>query len=139
MARSLLVIQLDNQAQLQDIVVAPAAHWWPLAPGWYVLIASTLVLIVLSVWALWRALKRRRARRQALWQLSRLQQQPNVALNDISLLLKQAALAYFPRASISNTDNHAWWQFVQSQLSARQQQRYQSLIDALQQATYQPV
>lgn len=133
------MIQLDNQVQLQDIVAAPAAQWWPLAPGWYALISAALTLVALSLWFSIRAFQRRRARRQALHQLAQLQQQPNLALHDISLLLKQAALAYFPRARISNTDNAAWWQFLRSQLSARQQQRYQPLIDALQQAAYQPI
>ena len=133
-------MQLDSQqVQLQDIVIAPAAQWWPLAPGWYVLIGSVLVLVIYSVWGSIRAVKRRRARRAALQQLTALQQQPDSNINDITLLLKQAALAYFPQACIHNTDNAAWWAFVGSQLSTGQQRRYQALLAALQQASYQPV
>lgn len=133
-------MQLDSQQlQLQDIVIAPAAQWWPLAPGWYVLVGTLSVLIIYSIWTTVRAVKRRRARREALRQLTALQQQPHGSINDITLLLKQAALAYFPHACINNTDNAAWWAFVGNQLSTGQQRRHQALLEALQQASYQPV
>src|SRR5690554_245015 len=133
------MLGLNEQPQLHDIVSAPAASWWPLAPGWYALALATTVLLVSLVWWLLRSIRQRRARKAALRQLYALQQQPaELSLSTISLLLKQAAKAYYPASSLHNTQTKQWWLFLQSQLSNRQQQKFHDLLNALPQVVYQP-
>lgn len=118
------------QEPIHDIVVAPAAHWWPLAPGWYALgLLSIAVLVTLLLMVL-RRYYRMRARRLALCQL---QQQTPSRITDITLLLKQAALAYHSHAVMV-----AWWDFLADQLPAKLRQHYQPLLNTLAEVSYQP-
>ncbi|WP_339878193.1 DUF4381 domain-containing protein [Pseudidiomarina gelatinasegens] len=129
------MIMLDNAVQLHDIVAAPAASWWPLAIGWYVVIISGAVLLVTSLFAIRRAYRARHARRLALTQLH---QHPPQSLAAVSLLLKQAALAYFPAEHVSSQSQQQWWHFLLQQLSTKQRQRFAALAESVSQASYQP-
>lgn len=126
---------LDSTPQLQDIVSAPAASWWPLAVGWYLLLGIALLLIVGLFWSLTRAVKRRRVRRLALRQLA---QQPPTSISAVSLLLKQAAAPYFPQLVHYKHQQQHWWVFLQAPLSQRQRQRYQALFEQLPELSYRP-
>lgn len=126
---------LDSPSQLHDIVSAPAASWWPLATGWYVLIVVLLVLTLGLAWSSYRAWQGRRARRLALRQLL---QQPPQSISAVSLLLKQAAAVYFPQLQDYKHQQQQWWAFLQAPLSLRQRQRYQTLFEQLPHLSYQP-
>jgi len=78
-------------AQLHDIVAAPAAHWWPLAPIWYLVAALLIALVVLTATAIWRWQRRRRVRNAALRAL----RQPLPDINAITLVLKQDLFRLF--------------------------------------------
>lgn len=70
----------------------PAASPWPLAPGWWALIAASLLLTVLA-WGYYRYRQRTALRRwalrhyQHLWQ--QYQQQPQHWLSEVNALLKR--------------------------------------------------
>lgn len=97
--------------RLHDLVLPPAAPWWPLAPGWYVLFG----LLLLSVgWLAWRGWQRWRAdayRRAALRELAALQGAPQVAE-----LLRRTALAVVPRPVVAAMTGTRWadWLSMQS-------------------------
>lgn len=48
---------------LRDIHLPPPASWWPLAPGWWILVGIALLLLA---WLIWRGYRRRLPRRR--WQ-----------------------------------------------------------------------
>jgi flagellar biosynthesis/type III secretory pathway M-ring protein FliF/YscJ len=55
-----------EQLPLHDIhLPEPISFFWPLAPGWWLLLAFVLVLILVSIWIL-RFRKRNAAKRFAL-------------------------------------------------------------------------
>lgn len=122
---------LDQPIEINDIVVAPAATWWPLAIGWYLVAIVAVVTIVGTVLLSVRAYRRSRPRRLALRQL---RQHPPQTLSGVTLLLKQATLAYLPHERTL-----LWWEFLSAQLSTRQQRRYQPLLSALSEVSYQPI
>ncbi|HET8816930.1 MAG TPA: DUF4381 domain-containing protein [Pseudidiomarina sp.] len=123
----------DTLAEMNDIVSAPAASWWPLAPGWYVIACLALILLGGTLWIVWRRWQQRRMQRAALRQLAQLSAtEPAV----ITALLKQALLAYYPRADIASLHGAAWWQFLQERLSVRAAQRWQHVIDELARTHY---
>ncbi|MDX1524706.1 MAG: DUF4381 domain-containing protein [Pseudidiomarina maritima] len=131
------MIWLDNGNPLEtmhDIVAAPAAHWWPLAPGWWVLTLLVLVVFISVSWLSWRAWQRRRPQRAALKQLK---QSPADSLGQLNLQLKQAALGYFPRSQIGALQGALWWQFLAQQLPPRQQQQLAELLQQGPQLSYQ--
>lgn len=124
------MILLDKPIEINDIVAAPAASWWPLATGWYILAVVVILTVISTVVLSVRAYRKRRPRRLALKQL---RQQPPETLGAITLLLKQATLAY-----VSHEHTLNWWEFLGEQLSARQRRRYQPLLTSLSEASYQP-
>ncbi len=89
--------------RLNDLVVPPPAPWWPLAPGWnIVLVAALLTLLAF----LYRAFKHWRAnayRRAALHELATLD-----SPTEIAALLRRTALAIAPREIVAEKTGTAW-------------------------------
>lgn len=64
----------DPLAELRDIHLPEAVGYWPLAPGWWLLLASVLLLAGLIVWAV-RRYRRNAYRRAAVKELNNIYQQ----------------------------------------------------------------
>lgn len=98
---------------LNDIVLPAAVPWWPLAPGWYALLALSILLIAFYTYRAIRLYRANRYRRAALKQLRYLQTQaPSVAATAIPVLLKQTALAVFPRKKVAALSGSEWSDFL---------------------------
>ncbi|MGW8275691.1 DUF4381 family protein [Xanthomonas axonopodis] len=95
---------------LRDVHLPPPPSWWPLAPGWWLVIA-VVVLVVGSAWV-WRWRRRRRQRR---WlaafdaELARATT-PAQRLAAVSVLLRRAARRVDPQAD--RLQGEAWLQFL---------------------------
>lgn len=78
-------------AKLRDIRLPEPVGWWPLAPGWWGLVAL-LVLAIAGV-ALWRILRKRTVRYLALRELERADAADPVQFaTTLSVLLRRVAL-----------------------------------------------
>lgn len=100
-------ISLDR---LNDIVMPLDVSIWPLAPGWYVLMAVAVILLSLLGY---RALKQWQAnayRRRALHELSSAQTVPAIAE-----ILRRTALAYTSREAIAAMSGCAWVDWLEQQ------------------------
>lgn len=118
--------------QMHDIVAPPAAHWWPLAPGWYLVAALVVLSIVLLTWLLVRSYRQRRVRRAALAELH-----PQLPLNATTLLIKRACYGYFPQQQIASLTGAAWRDFLLQHLPAARAARYVDLLTEVEDAAYQ--
>lgn len=112
-----------TQIPLRGLHLPDAISWWPLAPGWWLVIG----LLVLGAGLLLRnALQRRSrsaARRHALRQL----EQYSAAFSDhgnavtlgieVSELLRRAMLAYAPRADVAGLTGEAWLAWLDRDLA----------------------
>lgn len=103
-----------NGPVLRDIHV-PAASWWPLAPGWWLLLAVVVLIFALVV--AWRILHRRGGRlRAALREIDLLEaahaRDHDAArlVDGASRLLRRVALRTAPAAAAQ--DGAAWRSFV---------------------------
>lgn len=103
--------------QLRDIHAAPVPHWWPPAPGWWLL--ALILLFVLYLVARWllRLLHRRRQRLAILQQFQEVLpaydshgDRRQLAM-DLDVLLRRLALLRFPReqASLTGPEWLALW------------------------------
>lgn len=103
---------------LRDVHVPPALGWWPVAPGWYILIILILIAITISLTLFIRYYQQGRFKRQSLRLLARYHQQythdanPHQTCAQISELLKQAALIYYPRQHVAGLQGDAWLNFL---------------------------
>jgi hypothetical protein len=98
--------------RLNDIVLTGTVGWWPLAPGWYVLLSIATLALVFLGWRSWKSWRRNEYRRQALEELQRIRQDPQArSLAALPALLKRVALHAWPRpvvAPLSGPDWHAF-------------------------------
>lgn len=99
--------------QLADIHLPNAVSWWPLAPGWWALLA--LVVIAVITFFVWRhKAKQNNYRTQAQQQLDSIyanyQQTENAAafLHDVSVLLRRTALTAYPNSFNASIKGQAW-------------------------------
>ena len=107
---------------LRDLHLPEPVGWWPLAPGWWALIALAVVGLV------WLLLKYRQqrlrsaARRYALKQLKQYadaysRHQSAVLLGaQLSELLRRTMLAYAPRAEVAGLTGEDWLAFLDRDL-----------------------
>jgi len=103
-----------QELPLRDIHAPPVPSLWPPAPGWWILLALSLVLLWLAAWWLYRRYRVLRRRRQILAALAGLDggdAGPALAA-DVSALLKRVALARFPRAEVASLTGQDWLAFL---------------------------
>ncbi|MDC0000311.1 DUF4381 domain-containing protein [Porticoccaceae bacterium] len=123
-------MESDPLAQLRDIHLPETVSWWPLAPGWWVLI---ILLGLVTGWIIFKSVQRKRAnlyRRQALAKLLEIEQylmehEPSAdrkpsaenlraPLADIFVVLKQTANIAYPNQQASSLSIEKFIGFLQS-------------------------
>ena len=109
----------DPLAALNPLRDPAAIGWWPLAPGWWILIALAVLAIVIACYYYTKRYRANAYRRMALRQLAYIRTQTNPAdklrrASDINALLKSVALQQFPRHDIASLSGDAWLSFLNS-------------------------
>ena len=104
----------DDALPLRDLQLPETVGWWPLAPGWWVLIALFIVGFAYLAWRWSRAWRFNAPRRYALRELARLEaaylehRNPVTLGKQLSELLRRGMLAYAPRADVAGLTGDAW-------------------------------
>jgi len=109
-----------NLPQLLDrmhgLVVPDPVSWLPQTPGWWVLLAWLLGMVVLGAWRIGSYRRRNRYRREALSVLATIESQADhrrlETAGQIAALLKRTALAAYPRRQIAHLYGAEWAQFL---------------------------
>jgi len=107
--------------QLKDLHI-PSPIYWPLAPGWYILLFF-LLLILGSVayygYHLWKKRKKIKQENPSQWihhELSliedKLKKQDPSTLIACSTLLRRVALLQYPRSDVASLTGEAWLSFL---------------------------
>jgi len=92
--------------QMHDIVVPESVSWWPLAPGWWVVL---LVLAAVAVWGavvVYRRWKAQGHRREALRELD------CIDPSQYSSLLKRVCMVEFERDEVASLSGEVWLKFL---------------------------
>jgi hypothetical protein len=114
---------VDPQAiPLRGLHLPDAVGWWPLAPGWWVLLAVAAVALGWLVRAWLRRRAHAAARREALRQLEESRSafsyhgNPVTLGAEVSELLRRTMLAYAPRAEVAGLTGDAWLEWLDRDL-----------------------
>ncbi len=108
----------DPLANLHPLREPELIGWWPLAPGWWVLLALVVLLLIVAGWWLVKRYRANAYRRRAL---ARLQQiyatyeqdgDGRRCLHEVNALLKTVALAAWPRRAVAATSGTGWLAFL---------------------------
>jgi hypothetical protein len=100
-------------SQLAPAHAPPALGWWPLAPGWWVLLALLIIAIAVALYLYFQP--QRRMRRLALRELKRLADntdEPHLLARDLEHLMRRFAMMRFGREQIALLSGDAWIAFV---------------------------
>ena len=107
-------MQSDPLAQLRDIQLPADISWWPLAPGWWVLVILAALTIGWLILSLTKRYRSRLYRRQALAQLQRIEMSAEYKLVDIFETLKQTANIAYPNQHFSSLGIAKFIAFLQN-------------------------
>jgi hypothetical protein len=107
-----------EEIPLRDLHLPDMVGWWPLAPGWWVLIGLAACGLLYLVWRAWQQFQKNAARRRALSQLRYLKAEYSWTGDAISLgiklseLLRRAMLAYAPRDEVAGLTGTSWLEWL---------------------------
>lgn len=108
----------DPLAQLHDIVLPQAISWWPLAWGWWLLIALILSAVLSLIFFHRRSIKRNQYRREAVQELTdiflRYQADKHTAtlLQQVNILLRRTAMSAQPQTYPVDIQGRDWLQWL---------------------------
>ena len=117
----------DPLANLNPLRQPELITWWPLAPGWWLLLCIALLGLAALVYFLVRRYRGNAYRRRALQQLQQLQQEylvdrdASAYLAKTNALLKSVALVAYPRRDVAARSGEQWLNFLNDPLSATEQ------------------
>jgi hypothetical protein len=95
-----------------------AISWWPLAIGWWLIIPVIAFSLIILIRFLIARYRRQKPMKAALKQLKNIQTNHQKNQNDLelmqqlSILLRQAALSYFGRASVAGLTGERWLSYI---------------------------
>lgn len=107
-----------SQLPLRDLHLPAEIGWWPLAPGWWILIALAAGGFAWLLYRAWRRFLHNRPRRAALRKLSGVRgafeygADPVALATEISEILRRAMLAYAPRADVAGLTGPRWLRWL---------------------------
>ena len=100
-------------AQLAPLRAPASVGWWPVAPGWWIVLAMAIIALLLIGRWMRRRYRRGHYRRVALSQLRHLRAS-EATTTDINQLLKAAALKAFPAEQVAALHGQHWQNFLLS-------------------------
>lgn len=108
-----LTPQMQQQLeQLKDIHLPEPISWYPLAIGWWIVIALAVITVILGVW--WLMSKRQRLQKNILAELQQLPtDKPLQFVSNLSALLRRVAI-YCQGQSVQTLSGQAWADFLSS-------------------------
>jgi hypothetical protein len=95
--------------RLHDLALPPEVSWWPLAPGWYVVLGTALLVLFFFIYRAWKSWQANAYRRAALREL-------DVAddVASIAEIFRRTALCIAPRREIADQSGAAWLDWLAS-------------------------
>jgi len=114
-----------QQIPLRDLHLPDAIGWWPIAPGWWFLIALAVAALGYFLYRSFLKWRRNAPRRIALRELKRIQQEYQHGVDEISLaielseLLRRTMLAYAPRDEVAGLTGEGWLRWLDRGLDER--------------------
>ena len=105
---------------LRDIHLPDNVSWWPIAAGWWLLLAI-IILSIAIIWFLHIKKERGRLRKQALAELEKVEtrfnqhQDTQQLASELSILLRRVSISRYPRTDVAGLTGQAWLNFLNAQ------------------------
>lgn len=133
-----------QQLPLEPLIAPPDVSWWPLAPIWWMLIVSILLIILATLFYVWDKKKHKAKpriqkqtitpfRQEALDELKSFKkpyQEPTGPwLQKINILLKRICIRRYPDENIKLLIGKSWLVFLSNKCPESNIQAYNMLVD----------
>lgn len=111
----MMMIQDIKVNNLEPISPPEPVAFWPPQPGWYVVIAILLLLLIYGIYKYVQYKKRNAYRKRALAELENLNKHnpDQTLLADLNALLKVTALKGYPRHLVAELTGMPWLEFLE--------------------------
>ena len=102
---------------LRDIHLPEPISWWPIAPGWWIMLSS-LLFIIIAVFILRKIYLSKQLNRDIKAELNNIKQQFQQTQNKsqlakaLSVLLRRASISYYPEAEIAGLTGDHWLSYL---------------------------
>ncbi|MEA3455153.1 MAG: DUF4381 domain-containing protein [Campylobacterota bacterium] len=128
MNKSIAEASLDH---LNDIIVPDAIGFFPLAPGWYMVLLLLISLFFYGSAQVYKYYKKSQYRREALEELSLYQANDKEQTIAMLLLAKRVGIAAYGRQEVANLSGDSWWDFMEEHSMAKVDTGMRQEISAL--------
>ena len=111
-----------TQLPLRDLHLPDPVGWWPLAPGWWIIIVLAVGGLGWLLYRGWQKYRYNAPRRYAIRSLAAIEAEYLADRNaarlgrQVSELLRRAMLAYAPRDAVAGLTGEAWLQWLDQDL-----------------------
>lgn len=115
----------DPLANLHPLREPEVIGWWPLAPGWWIVIGLIALALTALAFVLYRKYAANAYRRQATQQLQNIHTQwladgdSQVYAAEVNALLKSVAIHAFPSRDVASYNGSKWLQFLNGGLATQ--------------------
>tara|TARA_B100000989_G_scaffold299064_1_gene292782 strand:+ start:6870 stop:7331 length:462 start_codon:yes stop_codon:yes gene_type:complete len=115
---------VNGLENLRDIHEPSLIGWWPLAPGWYVVLIAAFIVGAFVGRKIYRRWRQVSLKRYALAHLDELAMQFQAShqaeiIQELSVLLRRLCLAYYSRHQIAGLSGDDWLRFLDRTGSTR--------------------
>ena len=124
---------MDPLAQLKNIHLPEQVHNYPIAYGWWFVLAAFIFTLILLIKKYKNHRKNCQAKNQALKHLNN----PSLTTAQIISTVKWAALQYYPRQEVASLTNQALQKFLSEQLPVKHHQQFNVLMNPTWKLRYQ--
>lgn len=123
-----------TQLQLHDIHLPEQVSNFPIAPGWWILLAT---IIAFTIWLYKKHQKNRLLNASKNQALAMLEKNSSMSINECISLLKWAAMQYLTREQLAKLYGDALQAFLLAKLPKQHQEAFKDLSTAAFQSQYQ--
>lgn len=117
----------DALSDMADIHLPEQVSYWPPAPGWWVLAALLLALVIYGIWRMQKRWQLQRRYQNAIRELDKCRAQLEakggadgntmderlVYVNEVNSVLRRVALIHFDQSTVAGLSGQAWVAFLQ--------------------------
>ena len=102
---------------IRDIHLPEPVSWWPVAPGWWLLIATMLLLLVL-IFIARKIYRSRQLKRDIASELENIKQRyllsndKSQLAKSLSVLLRRASITFYPATDIAGLTGERWLAYL---------------------------
>jgi len=110
MNQTIAQASLDN---LNDIIVPEAVGFFPLAPGWVIVILLIFALLLHFLLQAYKGYKRSLYKREALKEIESYSKENREEMIALVTLAKRVAIAAYGRKQVAKFSGEKWWDFME--------------------------